>query len=318
MQYFIIENQVQAGPFTIDQLKGKNISAETLVWADGMQDWTPAWKVDELKDIIGDGPTTASSTPPPYTPPTPNNVNPQNANGVDNNLNGDQNPLDDKEAENQKKKDRKKMYIIAAVVVFFLMMLSTCTNPDRQSHEDAIKQELNSAFNKASDMGDNSIISDVFSKISKMITGNLLDSAIDNILEYHSYMFFSKCTVNYKGDDHTVSYGFMGHVWTANADDIYKAISTNNSLLNNNSSDTDDESVNDNEETDNNHNDADADRDDNQSVKQHIENKADEAVNKITNRVSDHVNNKIDEKIDELSSDSTAIDKLISKIMKLL
>lgn len=50
MEYFIIDNNgQQAGPFSQDQLVQKAISPETLVWKQGMADWTPAWKVEELK-----------------------------------------------------------------------------------------------------------------------------------------------------------------------------------------------------------------------------------------------------------------------------
>ena len=41
----------QAGPFSLEQLVQKAITPETLVWAQGMKDWTPAWKIAELKDV---------------------------------------------------------------------------------------------------------------------------------------------------------------------------------------------------------------------------------------------------------------------------
>ena len=53
MEYFIIDkNGQQAGPFSLDQLAQKAITPETLVWAQGMADWTPAWKVEELKTVL--------------------------------------------------------------------------------------------------------------------------------------------------------------------------------------------------------------------------------------------------------------------------
>ena len=48
MEYFIIENNgQQAGPFSLEQLVQKAITPETLVWAQGMKDWTPAWKMQK-------------------------------------------------------------------------------------------------------------------------------------------------------------------------------------------------------------------------------------------------------------------------------
>ena len=42
MQYFIVINDVQQGPFSIDELRQRNITSDTLVWAEGMPQWTPA------------------------------------------------------------------------------------------------------------------------------------------------------------------------------------------------------------------------------------------------------------------------------------
>ena len=63
MKYFIVENNKQSGPFSIYELKDKGITSETLVWAEGMTDWTPAWKVDELRAFLFN--TKDASTPPP-------------------------------------------------------------------------------------------------------------------------------------------------------------------------------------------------------------------------------------------------------------
>ena len=53
MEYFIIDNNgQQAGPFSLDQLVQKGITPETLVWKQGMADWTPAWKVDDMKAVL--------------------------------------------------------------------------------------------------------------------------------------------------------------------------------------------------------------------------------------------------------------------------
>ena len=36
----------------MDQLVQKGISPETLVWKQGMADWTPAWKVEDLRAVL--------------------------------------------------------------------------------------------------------------------------------------------------------------------------------------------------------------------------------------------------------------------------
>ena len=70
MNYFIVDNGQQAGPYTIDELVKRGLNSDTLVWAEGMTDWTPAWQVEELKNYLY-----GQQTPPP--PPT--NPAPQSA-----------------------------------------------------------------------------------------------------------------------------------------------------------------------------------------------------------------------------------------------
>lgn len=52
MNYFIIVNDAQQGPYTIEELRQRHIDTSTLVWAEGMAQWTPAWQVEELKTLF--------------------------------------------------------------------------------------------------------------------------------------------------------------------------------------------------------------------------------------------------------------------------
>ena len=54
MEYFIYKDNKQQGPFTVEQLAGMGLRSETLVWREGMEQWTPAWQVEELKDVLAD------------------------------------------------------------------------------------------------------------------------------------------------------------------------------------------------------------------------------------------------------------------------
>ncbi|MBK5270701.1 MAG: DUF4339 domain-containing protein, partial [Bacteroidia bacterium] len=65
VQFYFSENGVQQGPFRIDQLKGKNITANTPVWYDPLPKWTTAGEVAALKDIIS-----AVATAPHIVAPT--------------------------------------------------------------------------------------------------------------------------------------------------------------------------------------------------------------------------------------------------------
>lgn len=52
MEYFIVQNGQQQGPFTIDQLRTMGINANTPVWAQGFSEWTKAGSVVELQSIL--------------------------------------------------------------------------------------------------------------------------------------------------------------------------------------------------------------------------------------------------------------------------
>lgn len=66
MTYFILINNQQQGPYTLDELRSRNITSATLVWKEGMADWTPAWKVAELVSLFhADAADNAQTTPPP-------------------------------------------------------------------------------------------------------------------------------------------------------------------------------------------------------------------------------------------------------------
>jgi hypothetical protein len=60
-KYFVIIEGTQQGPFSLDELRDKNIHKNTLVWTASMDNWTEAFTVDELKDLI-------KIMPPPIPP----------------------------------------------------------------------------------------------------------------------------------------------------------------------------------------------------------------------------------------------------------
>lgn len=68
--YYIVENNQQAGPFTLDQLAAKGISPETNVWTDGMANWAPASQVSELQALFAPEPA-PQPAPQPQAAPQP-------------------------------------------------------------------------------------------------------------------------------------------------------------------------------------------------------------------------------------------------------
>lgn len=51
-QFYVAVNGQQTGPFTLDELKAKNIQHDTLIWTEGLESWTKAELVPLVKDIL--------------------------------------------------------------------------------------------------------------------------------------------------------------------------------------------------------------------------------------------------------------------------
>lgn len=70
-KYYIYDGQEQKGPFSLEELKTKSISHNTLIWYEGIENWVEASQVEELKPLI-----TNLNTTPPAPPPISKTVTP--------------------------------------------------------------------------------------------------------------------------------------------------------------------------------------------------------------------------------------------------
>jgi len=62
-KYYLLENGQNIGPFSLEELKSKNLPRTELIWAEGMADWQEGGSIDELKSIF------AVTPPPQYQAP---------------------------------------------------------------------------------------------------------------------------------------------------------------------------------------------------------------------------------------------------------
>ena len=68
-QFYYSENDKQLGPFSLEELKEKNIAKDTLVWYEGLEQWTKASDIVELQVLLKPvpPPLPLKSEPPPLT-----------------------------------------------------------------------------------------------------------------------------------------------------------------------------------------------------------------------------------------------------------
>ena len=327
MEYFIIDNNgQQAGPFSQDQLVQKAISPETLVWKQGMADWTPAWKVEELRTVleaIEANKTNATNQQENQEPQQQTSEQAQQQayqqaqqqayqqgfqQGAAMNANFQQQP--------KKRKSHMAMKLIIGLIVFIIAVFAV-SNPGADAHKEKVRTEVGKAIEKATSTSDNNFFTQALRSVAKMMAGSVMDEAMNQLFEYHNYIVCSKGTVEFNGKQHTVSFGILGTVYTMNADDMVKALegADNLEVEEMDSSSSDDTSSID--DTTSSSDDTSADEGFGAKVQKRLEDKANQAMDKAADKVGKKIEEKINQKLDE-ATDSSKVEKLIDKILEFL
>ena len=342
MEYFIIENNgQQAGPFSLEQLVQKAITPETLVWAQGMKDWTPAWKIAELKTVLETVEAIKANT-----------ANKENAEGTSADAAGNngteaanfqaanqqgfqqaqqeayQQGFQHGAAMNQgyrqepeKKKSSKTLWKIILGLIVLLFLVFAITNPGPDAHKEKVKTEAAKAIDKATETSDNNFFTQSIRSIAKMMAGSAIDEVMNQLFEYHNYIVCSTGSVEFNGKPHTVSFGILGNVYTMNADDMVKALESADNLHieeseSNVSSDTPNMDGSDSEANVNEDQAASDEGSFSTRMQKKLEEKANQAFDKAADKVSKKVEEKINQKLEE-TTDSSSIEKIIDKILEL-
>ena len=229
MEFHMIRNGKQEGPFSIEELSQQGITPESEVWAPGMADWMQAGDVPELTAVLqraefeasqqaaraAENQATIGQPYDPVVPPTqaPPQVPPRW-------------PVEDE----TKKKNGCTPWLIAALVLAILFATMVFTCPDRQDHEAAI-QEVTKAWvddkvdeNLNSITGIGGVFGDLINKALKEITGFGTDKVISKYLDVKNYVICSVGRMRVgNNEDKMVSLGVFGHVFTFGKEDIEKA-----------------------------------------------------------------------------------------------
>lgn len=331
MEFFIIDrNGQQAGPFSFDQLVQKGISPETLVWKQGMADWTPAWKVEELKAVLEAIEANQS------------NQNAQKQEGVQQGFPQGANQQQAHQQDYQKAqqeayqqgfqqgaamhsnfqqqpKKKTSHFAIKMVIglIIFILAIFAVTNPSADAHKEKVRTEASKAVEKAVGSTDNNFFSQTLRSVAKMMAGSMMDEAMNQLFEYHNYIVCSTGSVEFNGKPHTVSFGILGNVYTMNADDMVKALESADNLHieeseSNASSDTPNMDGSDSEANVNDNDEGSFST----KMQKKLEEKANQAFDKAADKVSKKVEEKINQKLEE-TTDSSSIEKVIDKILEL-
>ena len=204
MEFHLIRNGKQEGPFSVEELAQQGINPESEVWAPGMADWMQAGDVPELTAVlqraefeasqqaarVAENQATVGQPYDPVVPPTqaPPQVPPRW-------------PAQDE----VKKKSGCTPWLIAALVLAILFATMVFTCPDRQAHEAGV-------------------FGDLINKALKQLTGFGTDKVISNYLDVKNYVVCSVGRMSIgDNEEKMVSLGAFGHVFTFGKEDIEKA-----------------------------------------------------------------------------------------------
>lgn len=126
--YYIWRNGLQEGPFEAQAIISMNLSSDTLVWCEGMSNWTPISQVPELQQAY-------QVVPPPFThnvpPQFPNQGPPQYGQEYQ-----QQNDYQQQYEENKKEFFKELLKILACLVIVGLFFLYKCSG-DSDTADDA-------------------------------------------------------------------------------------------------------------------------------------------------------------------------------------
>lgn len=197
MKYFILDsNSQQQGPFTIYELKDRGINEQTLVWAEGMENWQPAWQVEEIKRLLFDQPA-GTPPPPPHSTDSFSQTTPRQ-------------PMSPQPQQSH------RALIAGIIIAVVVLVVLAITNPDRRQHTDAIARAFTEAFDN--EMDKSGISDSALGEIGNMIADRMTASMVDQLLDYHNYIIFSKSTITIADKSYTVSWGLLGRVFTVSND----------------------------------------------------------------------------------------------------
>lgn len=241
-EYFILIDNKQLGPYTLDELRQRAISSSTLVWAEGMAQWTPAWQVPALRPLFNTAPASENAAPENAAPGSespagglgsvgrccaaaPENGAAESSAGPESAAQAA--PCAPPASPASPKKRRKALFIVLAVLAACLFILAL-TNPSKAEHRQAILDKLDEAKAQIDSIQDpmTRTIAQVMMNTGGDLATEVTRELIDKDLEYHDYVFFSTTTLHTDllPDDIRTSKGILGHVSAVSFNDIIPQI----------------------------------------------------------------------------------------------
>lgn len=222
MEFYVYINDSQQGPYTIEQLATLNITPETEVWAQGMDDWTPAGDVPALTTLLQQQ---------EYRRAREAQAQQASLSATSSYQHRSQAPINEPTCERTytepvaptKKENRGGGCVLWTLIVAFVMLVVlVVTVPSREDHLNTIKdvtREWMSATVDKTGLGGS-----ILGEVATWVGGSGINLALDQMFSYDNYFVCSVGTLNYGTYSKHVSLGILGHVFTFDKEDINNTI----------------------------------------------------------------------------------------------
>ena len=225
MEYYVSINNEKRGPYSVEELRTRGITAETLVMAaDGEERWQAAWQVEEIRKILE-----TEERENMETKEQENVETKEREEVIPTGKPMSQEPLREQAYATPQPPVKKKKSYWGCLV--FLLVLAICiaamvlTCPDSKRHKEVITNVMTESISDMAAKGaaDNDLLAQGIRIVGNMLIGKVADTAVDNMLTVDNYFICSLGKVHYDGKDHYVSAGVLGHIFTINKEDLTKA-----------------------------------------------------------------------------------------------
>lgn len=217
MEYYIIIDNEKRGPYSLNELSERNLEATTLVMAADGTEWLPAWQIEELRAVL-------EGKKPVAEPEKKEELPLVEATPVAQAI--PQEPAQLQQPEPKKKSRTGCLFgIVFVFIALVALLVVTCPKPEqhKEALSNVITTTVNDAVNETDNITGNVFVDNAFKLISDTFAGRVVKAAVDDLVKVDNYVVCSLGKVHYDGEDHIVSLGLLGHIFTVDEDDLREA-----------------------------------------------------------------------------------------------
>lgn len=193
LEYFMYKDGQQMGPVSKDNLLEKGLTPETLVWRQGMTDWTPAYLVSDLASLFRQE-TVQEETPPPVPPQSSQDSFKETV---------------IKEETSKPKHPYHRFINYIFIAAFLALMVFTC--PGKEKHQQAIINVITTSLMKDTPSGNSP-----FDMFGALIVPSVSRMMLEGMMDVKQFGLVSVGFI----DSKPITIGVLGNVFVLHKDKI--------------------------------------------------------------------------------------------------